>query len=196
MREYSQGAWRMRGIGIGQTITALVPPVVASLVIKSTSACTPPPTAAQALAAWLLLNGVKSEQTQFKQLCVQNLDHLYRRRAFNSLLGTVIEDATRREHVSNRRLSVRPRTVTCSTRAAVHVPTACRSAPTRCATPCRSRCPRPSSRRSCSPTLCSAAVSSASERGNPRTRGDGDGVVCACCVAGSRRCCTRRTAES
>jgi len=104
LRDYSQGAWRMRGIGAGQTLVALVPPVVASLITRHAPPCEH---AGQDLLAWLLQNGIESEQLQFKQLCVQDLSHLYRRRAFNSLLATQIEAVKSREHVS--RLSVRVR---------------------------------------------------------------------------------------
>lgn len=34
-RDFAQGAWRMRGIGFGQTLTLLIPPEVANLVEKN-----------------------------------------------------------------------------------------------------------------------------------------------------------------
>ena len=77
------GCWRMRGIGCGQTIVALLTPEVASLVANSATTHS----AVQDVLAWLFENGIWSEQTQFKHLCVQDLAHLWRRRAFNRLLA-------------------------------------------------------------------------------------------------------------
>lgn len=94
LREYSQGCWRMRGIGNGQTVVTLLTPAVASLIMRrgATDA------SSNDVVGWLTANGVAAEQTQFKQLCVQNLAHLWRRRAWNGLLGEFVPKAKEREY--------------------------------------------------------------------------------------------------
>ena len=67
-RDYAQGAYRMRGIGKGQTIRMLVIPEVRSLVDEAKQLCGQGPvtdaTFVTDAAAWLYLNGMKSEQMQ------------------------------------------------------------------------------------------------------------------------------------
>ena len=126
-RDYAQGAFRMRGIGKGQTIELFIIPEVMQLITEQKRRCTPqfvvnplqqpvsmnsgigvnddllslsfaPPvvsssyssliTGTQLLvdtAAWLVVNGMRSENMQFKVLCHQSIDNVFRKRAFEIL---------------------------------------------------------------------------------------------------------------
>jgi Ca2+-binding EF-hand superfamily protein len=87
-RDYSQGAYRMRGIGQGQTIELIVIPEVAKLVQKEV-----PQTDSIIvnIAAWLTVNSMRSEKLQFMQLCLQNLTNIWRKHAFSELLNESLE---------------------------------------------------------------------------------------------------------
>ena len=123
-RDYAQGAFRMRGIGQGQTIEVFIIPEVMRLVqdqykkvsgnILSTGqqqpfvapqnplgndllslAATPVPLTTLStpsgkqllinIAAWLTVNGMKSENMQFRMLCHQSIDNVSRKRSFATL---------------------------------------------------------------------------------------------------------------
>ena len=95
-RDYVQGAYRMRGIGIGQTCTVIIIPEVQELMTRELTAAKMPTasvpkndlTIEQTLtniAAWLLLNSMHTEQIQWTMLCLQNVSNLYRKVAFGSL---------------------------------------------------------------------------------------------------------------
>merc|ERR1711871_1856247 len=83
-RDYAQGAYRMRGIGVGQTITLfLIPEVVKRMQAELTAEeCARPEVA---VPAWLLLNSMRMESLQFVQLSVQELHNIWRKRALGSL---------------------------------------------------------------------------------------------------------------
>jgi hypothetical protein len=97
-RDYAQGAFRMRGIGKGQTIKLYLIPEVRQLIIRNVKLCgkesplksetkvTNVISALQDVTAWLILNGIKSERVQFKMLCEQNMSNLWRKRALEILL--------------------------------------------------------------------------------------------------------------
>jgi hypothetical protein len=92
-RDYAQGAFRMRGIGHGQTLTQLLIPEVRDLVARELAQLTPPRPPAdspaqllQDVSAWLVTNAMRSETLQFNQLCAQNMSTLYRANAFSVLL--------------------------------------------------------------------------------------------------------------
>jgi len=89
-RDYAQGAWRMRGIGIGQTISLMIIPevqkkiqsdlqVVPGLFVEGGWESNVP--------AWLLVNSMRSEGLQEVQLNLQELHNVYRKRAL-----TVLQD--------------------------------------------------------------------------------------------------------
>lgn len=42
------------------------------------------------ITAWLIINTMRSEKVQFNMLCEQNLHTVWRKRAFNMLMGTCI----------------------------------------------------------------------------------------------------------
>jgi Protein of unknown function (DUF3638)/Protein of unknown function (DUF3645) len=103
-RDYSQGAFRMRGIGNGQRIHAIIVPEVRSLIASrlavssaSSSSLSNHPVPVD-LVVWLFLNSVAQEQLSFGQLCLQNLANVWRKQAFNVLLEdctNVVATATR-----------------------------------------------------------------------------------------------------
>ena len=82
-----RGCWRMRGIGMGQTIDALCGADVVGL-IKSLVPGPELPAMERALS-WLMLSGMQSEQRQCMALNQQDLCHLWRRRVFNTLVRHV-----------------------------------------------------------------------------------------------------------
>jgi hypothetical protein len=126
-RDYAQGAFRMRGIGKGQTIELFLIPEVMRLIADQMRRCAgkqigqaqqfqapapapvtgyaadlmslgptpltqPPPqnigSGRQLLinvAAWLTVNGMKSENMQFRMLCHQSIDNVSRKRAYHML---------------------------------------------------------------------------------------------------------------
>ena len=124
-RDFAQGAYRMRGIGQGQTLTLFIITEVAKLIqlevasgaggesvtdvelyfdfpaeaylktsiLAGVVADSRPFPAASAertlqdVTAWLILNGMKSERTQFNMLCGQNVGNVWRKLAFRRLLA-------------------------------------------------------------------------------------------------------------
>ena len=106
-RDYAQGAYRMRGIGAGQTITLYLIPEVAKRVAEELAGINPTNTCADmaggdvttaqgsevlrlaapevAVPAWLLLNSMRMEALQFVQLSVQELHNIWRKRALETL---------------------------------------------------------------------------------------------------------------
>ena len=129
-RDYVQGAYRMRGIGIGQRIHVFIIPEVRELIQRELRACTSgskkqiesSPVVSEDIVAvshpfghgegslesagthhatdsnshvledvvaWLIINSLRSEQTQWTMLCIQNISNLYRKNAFKLLLESV-----------------------------------------------------------------------------------------------------------
>jgi hypothetical protein len=86
LRDIFQAAWRMRGIGIGQTISYLITPEVLTQIHR----CRGPTASAsepllQGLFGWLLHNSVREEGLMFAQLCKQDMAHTWRKPAFQDL---------------------------------------------------------------------------------------------------------------
>lgn len=127
-RDYAQGAFRMRGIGKGQTIELFIIPEVLRLIddqqgqMRTQQVIAPvmpqgsigadllslsplhTPTPLQGrygsgkqllinVASWLTVNGMKSENMQFRMLCHQSIDNVSRKRAF-SMLTTFFRELT------------------------------------------------------------------------------------------------------
>jgi hypothetical protein len=118
-RDYAQGAFRMRGIGQGQTIEVFIIPEVMRLVqdqyhrvnggmpnvtqpshqnplgndlLSLAMPLSPSRTQFSSgkqllinIAAWLSINGMKSENMQFRMLCHQSIDNVSRKRSFAML---------------------------------------------------------------------------------------------------------------
>ena len=100
LRDYTQGAWRMRGIGAGQTVRLLVSAQLERLVAaelpggggaagKPAAAPRSPRADAAALAvdvlAWLVIAAIKSETGQVTTLTLQDVGAVWRTRALASL---------------------------------------------------------------------------------------------------------------
>lgn len=93
-RELAQGAYRMRGIGIGQGVTMFVIPEVQQLIKRQLSKVqgyNPSGIVSEVqtlkdISAWLVINSMKTERVQYNQLCGQNLANIWRQNAFEMLL--------------------------------------------------------------------------------------------------------------
>ena len=88
-RDYAQGAFRMRQIGVGQRIHLLVIPEVMALIQRELGLSEQPMhnQLPVHVAAWLTVNSMRQERLQFYQLCLQNLHNVWRKRAFHTLLS-------------------------------------------------------------------------------------------------------------
>ena len=76
-RDFAQAAWRMRGIGAGQTIELVLVPEVSSLISADAktlglSRTASPVSLLRETCAWLLINSMRSETLQFRLLCEHN----------------------------------------------------------------------------------------------------------------------------
>ena len=71
LRDYAQGAWRMRQLGQGQTLSVWLIPEVRRLVNRAAEAAGSA-SASRGLAvdtmAWLMLNSIRSEKVQAAKL--------------------------------------------------------------------------------------------------------------------------------
>ena len=98
-RDFSQGAYRMRGIGLGQTVSLLIIPEVYDLIMRTLSgirkSAIPPLRERQHIdvlrdvTAWLLVNSIKSEHVQHNQLCLQSCANVWRKEAFQTICSNV-----------------------------------------------------------------------------------------------------------
>lgn len=95
-RDYAQGAYRMRGIGKGQTLVVIVIPEVAGLV-ESTCAAARGGVRAKLqggasqeglrdVASWLIVNGMRSEEVQANMLAGQCMANVWRRSSYRRLI--------------------------------------------------------------------------------------------------------------
>ena len=75
-RDYAQGTFRMRGIGQGQTITVMLIPEVRDM-IKADSISD--------IACWLIINGMLAEKLQHGELCVKEINNVWRKTALEML---------------------------------------------------------------------------------------------------------------
>lgn len=98
-RDYAQGAFRMRGIGKGQTITLLVIPEVADLVKKQVSIGLTGREGSPNVGnmqnhskflmdvlTWLIINSMRVDSVQYNLLCEQSVSNIWRKRSFSLLL--------------------------------------------------------------------------------------------------------------
>ena len=93
MRDYSQGCWRMRGIGIGQTLHIYLVEEIVQLIKDNV------PNAREQwkkskipalVVALLNIKSCQSEDLQAAQLMQQNACTIWRRRAFRTLLDSTM----------------------------------------------------------------------------------------------------------
>ena len=96
LRDYGQGAYRMRGIGKGQRIHLLIIPEVHELLHRelrlanSVDVGGPGKEEGKSLRevmAWLVINTFKSERLQHNQLQLQDIANIWRLRAFQRCLS-------------------------------------------------------------------------------------------------------------
>lgn len=91
-RDFSQGAYRMRGIGQGQRVHLLIIPEVFDLVQRTIKSMRRPghtlstQSVLNDVSAWLLVNSIRSEHTQHNQLCIQTICNVWRKEAYEILL--------------------------------------------------------------------------------------------------------------
>ena len=95
-RDYAQGAFRMRGIGNGQTIHVLVIPEVMELMqaeakfdkvhVPAPLVVDANPVVLQAISTWLVVNSMRAEKLQFNLLCEQSARNVWRKRAYGTLM--------------------------------------------------------------------------------------------------------------
>jgi hypothetical protein len=102
-RDYAQGAFRMRGIGAGQTLRIVMIPEVKKLIVANLASAAGASFAEQQkilateahllpqqvslvdICAWLVINSMKTEKVQFNMLIEQCLENLWRKHALNDL---------------------------------------------------------------------------------------------------------------
>jgi len=94
-RDYAQGAFRMRGIGKGQTIKLLVVPEIEERIKVEVSIGSgvnvnerPPREGKEYLQdviSWLNINSMRVDSIQFNLLCEQSCGNIWRKRAFANL---------------------------------------------------------------------------------------------------------------
>jgi hypothetical protein len=93
-RDYAQGAYRMRGIGKGQTIKLFIIPEVenrmkqelGSIKAQGAGAGVYTGKAEIDVPAWLLVNSMRVESLHFVQMSLQELQNVWRKRALHELL--------------------------------------------------------------------------------------------------------------
>eukprot|EP00939_MAST-03C_sp_MAST-3C-sp1_P003325 g3325.t1 len=122
-RDYAQGAYRMRRIGLGgQTVTIVLIPEVASRIFEDVRdkkntrviasreavfdlvSSLDPPRLARCVVRWLLLNTIASEKIQHTQLFEQSLRGVYRKASLRRLFDQFsrpecIDEISRKGHI-------------------------------------------------------------------------------------------------
>ena len=87
-RDYAQGAFRMRQIGVGQRLHLIVIPEVRALIQRELrlSDAELQRGLLRHVSAWLTSNSMRMERLQFFQLCQQDLHNVWRKQAFATLV--------------------------------------------------------------------------------------------------------------
>lgn len=104
-RDFAQGAYRMRGITIGQSIHLYLIPEVECRIHLENENISKEIDSLCRIAAWLLINSMRTESMQFVQLSIQELHTIWRKRALRALMEE-IETATA-DGVSNAKKRVK-----------------------------------------------------------------------------------------
>jgi hypothetical protein len=108
-RDLAQGAWRMRGIAIGQTITLMIIPEVKKKIqqdLNEVKGLFKADRWQANVPAWLLLNSMRMEGLQDVQSNLQELHNVYRKRALQTLLADAASSATEDQEVRSARFAV------------------------------------------------------------------------------------------
>jgi len=91
LRDCAQGAFRMRGIGRGQTIQYFLIPEVLALINRTCGVRDPSTVTHKQMlnnvVAWLVMNSMRAESVQFNMLCEQSIYNVFRRNAFKTLIS-------------------------------------------------------------------------------------------------------------
>ncbi|AIO00701.1 hypothetical protein LPMP_311130 [Leishmania panamensis] len=86
LRDYAQGAYRMRGIGQGQRLCLYLIPEVVSRIQEALGSRYRTGDMLKDVPAWLLLNSMRVEGLQFFKLSLQELANVWRKKAIAYLL--------------------------------------------------------------------------------------------------------------
>ncbi|GET91118.1 hypothetical protein, conserved [Leishmania tarentolae] len=86
LRDYAQGAYRMRGIGKGQRLCLYLIPEVVSRIKEALGSRYRTGDMLKDVPAWLLLNSMNVEGLQFFKLSLQELSNVWRKKAIAHLL--------------------------------------------------------------------------------------------------------------
>ncbi|KAG5495830.1 hypothetical protein JIQ42_02697 [Leishmania sp. Namibia] len=86
LRDYAQGAYRMRGIGKGQRLCLYLIPEVVSRIQEALGPRYRTGDMLKDVPAWLLLNSMRVEGMQFFKLSLQELANVWRKKAIAHLL--------------------------------------------------------------------------------------------------------------
>jgi hypothetical protein len=87
-RDYVQGSFRMRQIGVGQKCEIYIIPEVAQLIereLTSAGMVRTDDNMLEQVTAWLVISSMRSERVQSNQLLVQNLANVWRKKAFDEV---------------------------------------------------------------------------------------------------------------
>ncbi len=96
LRDYAQGAYRMRGIAKGQTLELFIIPEIQRLVYRELNSQRRAVDSVQAksrtqmlydVTAWLVVNLVRAERLQYSMLQIQDASNVWRRNAFRQLMA-------------------------------------------------------------------------------------------------------------
>nr|CCA25882.1 hypothetical protein ALNC14_120260 [Albugo laibachii Nc14] len=102
-RDFAQGAYRMRGITMGQTIHLYLIPEVEHLIRLELETISMEMDLMYGISAWLLINSMRTESMQFVQLSIQELHNTWRTRALHALMDEVHRaSAVGRSDTNNR----------------------------------------------------------------------------------------------
>ncbi|GFE55264.1 EF hand family protein, putative [Babesia ovis] len=82
-RDYSQGAWRMRGIGKGQTLHLIIPREVETLIATDQKA---EKSKIKQCVQWLVVRGITNEMKFSRVLFEQSVQNVVRKKSFQKLI--------------------------------------------------------------------------------------------------------------
>jgi len=110
-RDYAQGAFRMRGIGKGQTVNVYIVPEVKKLIDGTDSGGGGGGNSNNVLSnvsAWLVVNSMRSETLQQNLLLEQSMKNVWRKRAYECLKDDYVESiyGSNPNHLNKQKLNV------------------------------------------------------------------------------------------
>ena len=111
-RDYAQGAFRMRGIGKGQTVNVYIVPEVKKLIDGTDSGGGGgggnSNNVLSNVSAWLVVNSMRSETLQQNLLLEQSMKNVWRKRAYECLKDDYVESiyGSNPNHLNKQKLNV------------------------------------------------------------------------------------------